>query len=61
MILVWSLSTEVAGLQGITQARQRLGYERLRELFGQVAVPVAELLTRGAFLAGAAADGDRRL
>lgn len=35
---------------GITQARQRLGYEPVKELFGQVAVPVAEVLTRGAFL-----------
>jgi Insertion element 4 transposase N-terminal len=36
---------------GITQARKRLGFEPLRELFGQVAVPVADQLTRGAFLA----------
>ncbi len=35
---------------GITQARQRLGFEPLRELFSQVAVPVADELTRGAFL-----------
>lgn len=35
---------------GITQARQRLGYEPVKELFGQVAVPVAEELTRGAWL-----------
>jgi Insertion element 4 transposase N-terminal len=27
---------------GLTQARQRLGYEPLQELFSQVAVPVAE-------------------
>lgn len=37
---------------GITQARQRLGYEPVRELFAEVAVPVAEELTRGAFLGG---------
>jgi hypothetical protein len=37
---------------GITQARQRLGYEPVRELFAAVAVPVADQLTRGAFLAG---------
>jgi hypothetical protein len=37
---------------GITQARQRLGAEPLRELFSQVAVPVAGQLTRGAFLGG---------
>jgi hypothetical protein len=35
---------------GITQARQRLGFEPVKELFAQVAVPVAEELTRGAFL-----------
>jgi hypothetical protein len=35
---------------GITQARQRLGYEPVREVFSQVAVPVAEEETRGAFL-----------
>ena len=41
---------EVPTSGGITQARQRLGYEPLTELFSQVAVPVAEELTRGAFL-----------
>jgi hypothetical protein len=35
---------------GITQARQRLGPEPLAELFSQVAVPVADLDTPGAFL-----------
>jgi hypothetical protein len=35
---------------GITQARQRLGLEPLRELFAQVAVPVADADTEGAFL-----------
>jgi hypothetical protein len=35
---------------GITQARQRLGSELLKELFAEVAVPVAGELTRGAFL-----------
>jgi hypothetical protein len=35
---------------GITQARQRLGAEPLEELFGQVARPVADLDTSGAFL-----------
>jgi hypothetical protein len=47
----WSLPTS----GGITQARQRLGHEPLRELFEQVVVPVAEELTGGAFL------GDWRL
>ncbi|MFI9383576.1 transposase domain-containing protein [Kutzneria sp. NPDC052558] len=42
----WSVPTS----GGITQARQRLGHEPLRELFAQVAVPVADHLTRGAFL-----------
>jgi hypothetical protein len=35
---------------GITQARQRLGHEPLEELFSQVAEPVADLDTGGAFL-----------
>lgn len=42
----WSVPTS----GGITQARQRLGSQPLQELFGQVAVPVAEQLTRGAWL-----------
>jgi Insertion element 4 transposase N-terminal/Transposase DDE domain len=42
----WGLPTS----GGITQARQRLGFEPLRELFARVAVPVADQLTRGAFL-----------
>ena len=48
----WDAAWSVPTSGGITQARQRLGYEPLRELFGLVAVPMAELLTRGAFLAG---------
>jgi hypothetical protein len=40
---------------GITQARQRLGPEPLAELFAQVAEPVADMITAGAFL------GRRRL
>jgi hypothetical protein len=36
----------------ITQARQRLGPEPLAEVFGQVAVPVADLDTAGAFVGG---------
>jgi Insertion element 4 transposase N-terminal len=35
---------------GITQARQRLGPEPLAELFSQVARPVADMVTAGAFL-----------
>jgi hypothetical protein len=40
---------------GITQARQRLGPEPMAELFAQVASPVADVVTAGAFL------GRRRL
>jgi hypothetical protein len=46
----WEGQWAVPTSGGITQARQRLGYEPMRELFAQVAVPVAEELTRGAFL-----------
>jgi hypothetical protein len=46
----WDDSWSVPTSGGITQARQRLGSEPLRELFSEVAVPVAEELTRGAFL-----------
>jgi hypothetical protein len=46
----WDQEWELPASGGITQARQRLGYEPLEELFSQVAVPVADLLTRGAFL-----------
>jgi hypothetical protein len=35
---------------GITQARQRLGPEPMAELFSQVARPVADMVTAGAFL-----------
>ena len=35
---------------GITQARQRLGAEPMAELFSQVAAPVADMVTPGAFL-----------
>jgi hypothetical protein len=34
---------------GITRARERLGFEPLRDIFARVAVPVADPLTRGAF------------
>src|SRR5258706_7221071 len=44
----WSLPTS----GGITQARQRLGYEPLAGVFAEVAVPGAGELTAGAFLAG---------
>jgi Insertion element 4 transposase N-terminal len=46
----WDDGWEVPASGGICQARQRLGPEPLEELFGQVAAPVAELDTAGAFL-----------
>jgi len=46
----WDDSWTVATSGGITQARQRLGYEPLKGLFREVAVPVADELTAGAFL-----------
>jgi Insertion element 4 transposase N-terminal len=48
----WDGEWRVPTSGGITQARQRLGSAPLRELFAAVAVPVAEELTRGAFVAG---------
>ena len=46
----WDDGWEVPTSGGITQARQRLGPEPVAEVFGQVAAPVAELDTIGAFL-----------
>ena len=46
----WQEDWEVPTSGGITQARARLGPEPLEELFGEVAVPVADLDTAGAFL-----------
>ena len=46
----WDDGWEVPTSGGICQARQRLGPEPLEELFGQVAGPVADLDTAGAFL-----------
>lgn len=48
----WDAVWERPGSAGITQARKRLGVDVVREVFEQVAQPVAELLTRGAWLAG---------
>lgn len=48
----WDGEWRVPTSGGITQARQRLGSAPLRELFAAVAAPVAEELTRGAFVAG---------
>src|SRR6266571_4738820 len=46
----WDDSWSVPTSGGITQARQRLGYEPMKHLFAEVAAPVAEELTAGAFL-----------
>ncbi len=46
----WDEGWEMATRSGFTQARARLGPEPLEELFSQVAVPVADLDTAGAFL-----------
>ena len=46
----WDDAWEVPTRGGITQARQRLGYEPVKNLFAGVAVPVAGEDTRGAFL-----------
>jgi hypothetical protein len=51
----WDDSWSVPTSGGITQARQRLGYEPVKGLFAEVAFPVAEEETAGAFL------GDWRL
>jgi hypothetical protein len=48
----WDQGWEVPTKGAITQARQRLGPEPVAELFGQVAAPVAELDTEGAFSGG---------
>jgi Insertion element 4 transposase N-terminal len=46
----WSDSWHVPSTSAITQARQRLGAEPLQELFERVAVPMAGLGTKGAWL-----------
>jgi hypothetical protein len=46
----WDDAWEVPTRGGVTQARQRLGHEPLRELFAEVGVPVADADTEGAFL-----------
>jgi hypothetical protein len=47
----WDESWEIPGSSGITQARQWLGSQPLEHLFGIVAQPVADMLTRGAWVA----------
>jgi len=51
----WDASWSVPSASGITQARQRLGSQVMREVFEGVAQPVATQATRGAWLR------DRRL
>ena len=46
----WDDAWEVPTKGGITQARQRLGPEPMAQVFSQVAGPVADLDTTGAFL-----------
>jgi hypothetical protein len=46
----WDRSQAEVTTGGITQARQRLGHEPVKETFAQVARPVATLETEGAFL-----------
>jgi hypothetical protein len=48
----WDQDWKVPSTSAITQARQRLGAEPLRELFHRAAVPVADLGTAGAWLRG---------
>jgi hypothetical protein len=46
----WDSAWAVPTSGGITQARQRLGWAPLADLFAAVARPVADQLTRGAFV-----------
>ena len=46
----WDPSQGTVTTGGLTQARQRLGHEPMREVFAQVARPVATEDTPGAFL-----------
>jgi len=46
----WGEDWEVPAKGGITQARKRLGPEPMAQVFSQVAEPVADLDTTGAFL-----------
>jgi hypothetical protein len=46
----WDAAWSVPTSGGITQARKRLGSEPVKELFARVAVPVADPLTRDAFV-----------
>ena len=52
----WDPSQADVTAGGLTQARQRLGHEPVKETFAQVARPVATLETPGAFLGAWRAD-----
>ena len=56
----WDPSQGTVTTGGLTQARQRLGHEPVREVFAQVARPVATEDTPGAFLGTVAEDEHRR-
>jgi hypothetical protein len=51
-LAVWKKDWHVPTPSALAQARERLGSEPLRELFGRVAVPCAQRSTAGAWLAG---------
>jgi Insertion element 4 transposase N-terminal len=51
-LAIWKREWHVPSPSALTQARERLGSEPLRELFERVAVPCAQLSTAGAWLAG---------
>jgi hypothetical protein len=48
----WGADWSVPTASGITQARKRLGAKVMEEVFEQVAAPVADMSTRGAWLRG---------
>jgi hypothetical protein len=56
----WDESWSVPTSGGITQARQRLGYEPVKGLFSEVAVPRRGGADGGGVPGGLAADGHRR-
>jgi hypothetical protein len=51
-LAIWKREWHVPTASALAQARERLGSEPLRELFGRVAGPCAQLSTAGAWLAG---------
>jgi hypothetical protein len=57
----WDDSWSVPTSGGITQARQRLGYEPVKKLFAGVAAPGGGGADRRGVPRAVAADGDRRV